>query len=82
MCYVIYGALILLFLLYSDALLEPLSLASASADGAWMTVALGWEIVAQLWPLLVLAGIVSSFLTYLIAGRLGGKRAGGDRGGS
>jgi len=70
MCYAIFAVLILLFAVYSHDLLEPLALSATTGDGQWMTLALGWEMVAHLWPLLVLAAIVSSMLTYFVTRRI------------
>ncbi len=71
MCFVIYAAIILVSWLYCDSLLQTLALSSAGAEGGWMTIALGWEIVPQLWPLLLLVAGGSSFLTFLITRRRG-----------
>ena len=75
MCYAIYGALIFLFALYSDTLIEEYALSAHVGEGQWTQVAQGWEIAAHLWPLLVLALVVSSALTYLVTRRIlaGGK---------
>jgi hypothetical protein len=70
MCYAIYGALIVLFALFCDSLLEPLALSVANGEGGWVFVAQGWEMVSELWPLLLLAAVVSSFLSYLVMGRV------------
>ncbi len=75
MCYAIYGALIFLFALYSDTLIEEYALSASVDEGQWIQVARGWEIVAHLWPLLVLTLVVSSAVTYLVTRRIlaGGK---------
>lgn len=64
MCYVIYGALLLTFGVYSDALLRQYALATAAAQGQWTVVALGWELVEILWPLLLFVAILASALTF------------------
>ena len=64
MCYVIYGALLLTFGVYSDALLRQYALATAAAQGQWTVVALGWELVGILWPLLLFVAILASALTF------------------
>jgi hypothetical protein len=69
MCYLIYGALILTFAVYSVALLSPYALAVASGDGAWTVVALGGELVGPIWPLLTLAAAIASALTWFAARR-------------
>ncbi len=75
MCYAIYFALIFLFALYSDTLLEEYALSASVGEGEWTLVAQGWEIAAHLWPLLALALVVSSAVTYLVTRRVlaGGK---------
>jgi len=75
MCYVIYAALILLFGLYCDSLLQSLALAATTGDGGLMTMALGWEMVPHLWPLLALAAVISSLLTYQVVVRLMARKA-------
>ena len=75
MCYVIYAALILLFGLYCDSLLQSLVLATTTGDGGLMTMALGWEMVPHLWPLLALAAVISSLLTYQVVVRLMARKA-------
>ena len=74
MCYLIYAALILLFGLFCDSLLQSLALSTATGDGGWMIIALGWEIVPRRWPLLALAAVISSLLTYQVVGRLAAHR--------
>lgn len=64
MCYVIYAALILLFVLYSDVLLEQFDLHAKLAEQQSVMVAEGWEIALQLWPLLLASAIAASALTY------------------
>lgn len=64
MCYIIYGALILTFGVYSDALLGQYVLATAAAQDQWTVVAMGWELVGVIWPLLVFVAILSSALTF------------------
>ncbi len=73
MCFVIYAAIIVLSWLYCDSLLQSLALPTATGDGGWMSVALGWEIVPQLWPLLFLAAVISSLLTFLVMRRLAAR---------
>jgi hypothetical protein len=64
MCYLLYAILILLFTLYSHDTLEQLALSVRASDGQWMTIAIGWEIAPQLWPLLLLAAIAASLVTF------------------
>lgn len=66
MCYAIYGALIFLSAYYSYDLLEGYALAVADGAGNWMAVALGSEILFTLWPLLILAMILASAITFFL----------------
>ena len=43
--------------------------ASVRCGDQWVTVALGWEVVGYLWPLLILAAVGASFITYLVVRR-------------
>lgn len=72
MCYLIYGTLILTFAVFSHAMIEPYGLAVASGDGQWSVIALGWEMVPEIWPLFLFAAAIGSALTYLVM-RPGGK---------
>jgi len=74
MCYAIYGALILLFAIYSDALIEEYALSAGVGENQWVQVAQGWEIAAHLWPLLLLVLVVSSAVTYLVTRQLLARR--------
>jgi hypothetical protein len=69
MCYLIYGTLILSFAVYSDALLSQYALSIATGDGHWTVVALGWELMAAIWPLLALIAALSSALTWVAVRR-------------
>ncbi len=68
MCRAIYLALIGLFYIYSDWMLEQYSLSIVAEEGKSMVVALGWEIVWELWPLFILMLVVSSAVTFFAAG--------------
>ena len=74
MCYAIYGALILLFYLYSDTLIDEYSLSAGVGENQWVQVAQGWEIVLHLWPLLLLALVISSAATYLVTRQILARR--------
>jgi hypothetical protein len=74
MCMAIYAALFALLLFYSDYLIEPYALSVNSGESQWMVVALGWEIVPLLWPVVLLLMVVSSAATLLLVRRLGPKR--------
>ncbi len=69
MCYLIYGTAILLFFLYSDAVIEPLVLALSDAQGGMMGIAVGWEMLTVIWPVILLFAILASFITYLVTRR-------------
>lgn len=73
MCVGIYTALLALLLYYSNHYLEQYALSVSSGDEGWMVVALGWEVVPQLWPVVLLAMIASSALTLFISRRFGQK---------
>jgi hypothetical protein len=71
MCIAIYAALFALLLYYSDYLIEPYALSLQTGGGEWMVVALGWEIVPQLWPVMLLLMVAASAMTLFLARRLG-----------
>ena len=70
MCLLIYVALIGLFIFYSDFVLDQYALSASAGEGQWMVVAQGWELLPHIWPALVMAMLVSSGLTLLVARRL------------
>lgn len=72
MCLAIYAFLIGLFIIYSDAVLDEHRLSVAAGADEWMPVAVHWEIVGELWPLLVLVALLASATTFIVMG--GGKR--------
>jgi hypothetical protein len=72
MCRAIYVLLIGLFYVYSDWVLDQHRLAVTAEAGDWMPVAVQWEIATELWPLLVLAALIASAVTFVVMG--GGKR--------
>jgi hypothetical protein len=72
MCLAIYAFLIGLFLIYSDWVLDEHTLSVAAGTGEWMPVAAHWEIVGELWPLLVLVALLASAITFIVMG--GGRR--------
>ena len=73
MCYAIYLTLIGLFLIYSDSVLEQFALSTSAGDGEWMVTAIGWEILAQLWPVFAAALVLSSAITFFVVRRLYSK---------
>jgi hypothetical protein len=72
MCRAIYVLLIGLFYVYSDWVLDQHRLSVTAGGGDWMPVAVQWEIATALWPLLVLAALLASAVTFVVMG--GGKR--------
>ena len=76
MCYAIYAVLLLVAGVYCDAQLQSVALSTSTGDDGWMVIALGWEIIPQLWPLLFLAAVFSSLLTYLVVGRMTVRKKG------
>lgn len=66
MCYALFALAIALLFYYSDTILQQHALTLRMAGGEWVTVALGWEMVQVLWPMLLLAAVVGSALTYLV----------------
>lgn len=81
MCMAIYAALFALLLYYSDFLIEPYALSLNTSEGEWMVVALGWEIVPLLWPVLLLVAVVASGVTLFVSRRLATKTGKMDEGG-
>ncbi len=73
MCVSIYAALIALFFYYSDFVVSGFILAVPTEESAMMSVAVGWEMVPQLWPLMVLAMVVSSALTLFVTFKIQGR---------
>ena len=70
MCYAIYFALIALFLIYSDSVISQYALSAPTADGGWMTIALGWELVLEIWPVFLLVFVLASALTFFISRKI------------
>ncbi len=67
MCIGIYIALFGLLIFYGDYVMEQYGLAAISGpDSAPMVVALGWEMVAPLWPLVALGALAGSAVTALV----------------
>jgi membrane protein implicated in regulation of membrane protease activity len=66
MCYAIFALLIALLFFYSNIIIQEHALSMHLQNGEWMTVALGWEMLQVLWPVLVLAAVVGSALTYFV----------------
>jgi membrane protein implicated in regulation of membrane protease activity len=73
MCVSIYAALIALFFYYSDFIISAFVLAVPTDGNSIMAIAVGWEMVSQLWPLVVLAMVVSSALTLYITFKIQGR---------
>jgi hypothetical protein len=73
MCMAIYAALMALLLIYSDYMLEQYALSASSGENEWMVVALGWEIIPTIWPVILLMVVASSAVTFFVVRRLGRK---------
>ncbi len=69
MCLLITGLLAGLLLLYSDSLLDQYALVIPAGEGEWTVVALGWEILPWLWPLLLVVALLTFGITLFIARR-------------
>ena len=70
MCIAIYIALIALLVYYSDFVIGQYGLASiAGAHSTPMVVAVGWEMIAPLWPLFALAMVIGITVATLIPRR-------------
>lgn len=66
MCYAIFAILIVMLFLYSDIIIQEHALTMRFNDSEWMTVAIGWEMVQVIWPLLILAAVVGSAFTFML----------------
>ena len=73
MCIAIYAALLALLLFYTDYHLEQYALSVSSGDGQWTVMALGWEVLPEIWPALLLMMVASSAVTLFVSRRLGQK---------
>ena len=73
MCIAIYAALLALLWFYSDYMLDQYALSSASGDGQWIVMALGWEILPTIWPAILLMMVAASAVTLFISRRLSRK---------
>ncbi len=60
MCLAIYAALIGLFILYSDHIVGQYALSLNTGGAETVVVAVGWEMVLWLWPLLLASMVVAS----------------------
>jgi hypothetical protein len=74
MCLLLSGLVAGLLLIYSDYLLEEYALSIRAGEGDWSVIALGWEILPELWPLFVMVAVVASGLTLFITKRLSSKK--------
>lgn len=68
MCIAIYIALLGLFLFYSDYVVDQYALAISGEQGA-MVVAVGWEMLVPLWPVLVAAMVLASAVSVWVTRR-------------
>jgi hypothetical protein len=78
MCYAIYISLIALFIFYTDYNLSQYVLSTQSGDNQWISVALGWEIIPEIWPAFILVMAASSAFTLLISRRIQANRNAGN----
>ena len=69
MCIAIYLAVIGLFLFYSDYVVGQYSLAVNAPQESPMVVAIGWEMVGHLWPIIVLGMLLASAVSVVITRR-------------
>ncbi len=73
MCFAISAALIALLWMYSDYMLEQYALSISTTGEQWTMVAIGWEIIPLIWPVLLMAMIAASAATIFVMRRLGAK---------
>ncbi len=73
MCFAISAALIALLWMYSDYLLEQYALSISTTGEQWTMVAIGWEIIPLIWPVLLMAMIAASAATIFVMRRLSAK---------
>jgi len=71
MCSAIYLTLFGLLVVYAGYTLDQYALSVNVAEGDWMVVAMGWEMLTHLWPLLLIGGVVGSGATLFVVRRLG-----------
>ena len=70
MCIAIYLALLGLSLFLTGYTLEQYALSVEAGAGEWMLVAIGWELLGHLWPLLVTGVVMGSGVTFFVLRRL------------
>jgi hypothetical protein len=73
MCILIFAALLALLWFYSDYHLEQYALSISSGEDQWIAVALGWEILPVIWPVILLMMTAASAVTLFVSRRLGRK---------
>ncbi len=74
MCMAIYAALMVLLWIYSDYMLEQYALSTPSGANEWTVVALGWEMLPTIWPVILLMVVASSAVTFFLVRLLGTKK--------
>jgi hypothetical protein len=74
MCMAIYAALMALLWIYSDYMLEQYALSASSGANEWTVVALGWEMLPIIWPVLLLMVVASSAVTFFVVRWSGRER--------
>ncbi len=67
MCKAIYAALLLLLLYYSDVVIEEYALSLLGEGESAMVIAIGWEMLAYLWPIGLLLMVLASALTLMVS---------------
>jgi hypothetical protein len=73
MCFAISAALIALLWIYSDYMLEQYALSISATGEQWTMLAIGWEIIPLMWPVLLMAMIAASAATIFVMRRLSTK---------
>ena len=85
MCIVLYTLLTTLLLIYSASVIEHYALAMVGDGGEWMIIAISWELLLDIWPILLFTAVLSSAVTTLILRRTRanadgtGQSTGGNR---
>ncbi len=74
MCFAISTALIALLWLYSDYMLEQYALSISTSGNQWAMVAIGWEIIPLIWPVLLMVVVAASAATFFVMRRHQGSK--------
>lgn len=65
MCMVIYAALFALLFIYSDHVIKQYALSVSAGEQQWMVAAIGWEMLAYIWPVILMLMLLASGVTLL-----------------